>query len=47
MGLPVNSITVYVREAFDALGDALARMRDLRKELEKPEQEKTMESTQI
>ncbi len=35
LGLPVNSITVYVRAAFDALGDALARMRDLKKALEK------------
>jgi hypothetical protein len=36
LGLPVNSITVYVRAAFDALGNALARMRDFKKELEAP-----------
>lgn len=30
--LPVNSITVYVREAFDALGDALVAMRKEMKE---------------
>lgn len=33
LGLPVNSITVYLREAFDALGDALAEMRRYRKEV--------------
>jgi hypothetical protein len=34
LGLPVNSITVYVRDAFDALGEALAKMRELKKEIE-------------
>ncbi len=34
LGLPVNSITVYVRDAFDALGDALSNMRKQRKALE-------------
>ena len=37
MGLPVNSITVYVRAAFDALGDALSAMRDFKKQQEKEE----------
>ena len=37
LGLPINSITVYVRSAFDALGDALAKMRSVKKELEKKE----------
>lgn len=37
LGLPVNSITLYVRAAFDALGDALARMRKFKKEMEEPE----------
>jgi len=37
LGLPVNSITSYLRFAFDALGDALAKMRDFRKELENDE----------
>lgn len=35
LGLPVNGVTQYVRMAFDALGDALAAVRDLRKTLEK------------
>lgn len=35
LGLPINSITVYLRSAFDALGDALAKMRSVKKELEK------------
>jgi len=39
MGLPVNGITSYVREAFDGLGDALAKMRELRRALEKQEGE--------
>ncbi len=47
MNLPVNSITVYVRAAFDALGDALVRMRDLKREMEKSAQEKTAETIQI
>jgi len=37
--LPVNSITAYVRCAFDKLGDALAKMRRIKKELEEPPQE--------
>jgi hypothetical protein len=44
MGLPVNSVTVYVREAFDALGDALAKMRELKRAIEKPEEEKISET---
>jgi len=39
MGLPVNSITVYVRSAFDALGNALAQMRAFRKAQEKEQEE--------
>lgn len=39
MGLPVNSITVYVRDAFDALGNALSEMRRYRKQLEDAAQE--------
>lgn len=35
--LPINSITVYVRSAFDALGNALAKMRDERKKIEEQE----------
>lgn len=38
MGLPVNSITVYARAAFDALGDALARMRDQKRAMEKADE---------
>ena len=38
MGLAVNSITTYVRAAFDALGDALARMRDHNRDIERREQ---------
>jgi hypothetical protein len=34
MKLPINSVTVYVRAAFDALGDALAKMRDIKKSME-------------
>ena len=34
LGLPVNSITAYVRDAFDALGDALSEMRREKKKLE-------------
>lgn len=34
LGLPVNSITSYVRDAFDALGDALSAMRKYKKALE-------------
>jgi len=37
--LPVNSITVYLRSAFDALGNALGRMRDMKKAMEKPKEE--------
>jgi len=39
MGLPINSITVYVRAAFDALGDALAQMREVKRELERKKEE--------
>jgi len=39
LGLPVNSITVYVREAFDALGDALSEMRRYKKQLEEHKRE--------
>jgi hypothetical protein len=35
IGLPINSITTYVRNAFDNLGEALTKMRDFRKEMEK------------
>jgi hypothetical protein len=35
MGLAINGITSYVRDAFDALGDALAKMRELKRGLEK------------
>ena len=38
IGLPVNSITAYVRSAFDALGHALSRMRDFRRERERAEE---------
>jgi|GEM_PF-957058 len=38
LGLPINSITVYVRDAFDALGNALGKMRNFKKELEKNKQ---------
>jgi hypothetical protein len=41
MKLPINSITSYVRAAFDALGEALARMRALKRALEKPPEEVT------
>ncbi len=34
MGLAVNSITIYVRHAFEALGNALAKMREFKKETE-------------
>jgi len=44
MGLAVNSITVYVRAAFDALGDALARMRDMKRQLETPAEKNAAES---
>lgn len=37
--IPINSITSHVRFAFDALGDALARMRDEKRALEKPAEE--------
>ncbi|HEU5046251.1 MAG TPA: hypothetical protein VFT64_00240 [Rickettsiales bacterium] len=37
MGLPVNGITVYVRAAFDALGNALSSMRTFCREQEKKE----------
>lgn len=40
LGLPVNSITVYVRDAFDALGEALSSMRKHKKELEERAAEK-------
>jgi hypothetical protein len=43
MGLAVNGITAYVRAAFDALGEALARMRDLKRAMEKPPEENTPE----
>lgn len=36
LGLPVNSITVYVHDAFDALGEALSAMRKYKRELEEP-----------
>lgn len=39
--LPINAITVYVRDAFDALGEALSAMRNYRKELEDRAREKT------
>lgn len=42
LGLPVNSITVYVRDAFDALGNALGRMRDFRKAMEKEREEEAV-----
>jgi hypothetical protein len=35
LGLAINSVTVYVRAAFDALGNALAQMRRERKALQK------------
>jgi hypothetical protein len=35
MGLAINGITAHVRAAFDALGEALSRMRDARRELER------------
>jgi len=35
IGLPINSITMYVRAAFDALGDALAKMRQQKRQMEK------------
>jgi hypothetical protein len=38
LGLPINSITVYVRNAFDNLGEALSKMRDFRKTMEKTEE---------
>ena len=41
LGLPVNSITAYVSEAFDALGNALANMRAVRKALEEKEEKKS------
>lgn len=37
LALPVNSITAYVRAAFDALGNALAESRKMKKELESSE----------
>lgn len=37
IGLPVNSITTYVRSAFDALGNALSQMRAFKKEMERLE----------
>ncbi len=39
LGLPVNSITVYVRAAFDALGNALVKMRKYKSHVEKSRQE--------
>lgn len=39
LGLPVNSITVYVREAFDALGNALSEMRRHKKHVEEAPRE--------
>lgn len=33
LGLPVNGITSYVREAFDALGNALSEMRRYKKDV--------------
>jgi len=44
MDLPVNGITSYVRAAFDALGNALAQMRDFRRALEKPMEENQLET---
>jgi hypothetical protein len=38
LGLPVNGITAYVRDAFDQLGEALVLMRKMRKHLERPAQ---------
>lgn len=35
IGLPVNNITVYVRAAFDALGNALSEIRRQKREMEK------------
>jgi hypothetical protein len=42
MGLAVNGITSYVREAFDALGNALSRMREVKRALEKPPEEEAL-----
>ena len=43
--LPINSITVYVRAAFDALGNALAQMRDMKKQLQAPQEEQGVASS--
>lgn len=39
LGLPVNSITVYVREAFDELGNALSEMRRYKKQVDERQRE--------
>jgi hypothetical protein len=39
LGLPVNSITAYVRDAFDALGNALSEMRRQKKAVEEVKKE--------
>lgn len=31
LGVPMNNITVYVQAAYEALGDAISRMRDFKK----------------
>jgi hypothetical protein len=39
VGVAVNSATVHVKHAFDCLGEALSKMRAVRKTFQKPETE--------